>query len=117
MFQKKLEVSAAYAQRFYMRKLWGPHFSVHVCILEQLKSPSGLQGQPHVRCIAIIQMGGDQGKSDYEQLSELYCIIEWYTTPVNNIIKENNAFKFSVLEKNVKVFNASYFIFWIVKSY
>lgn len=37
------------------------------CILHQLKFPNALQGQPHIKHIAVVHMGGHKGISDSEQ--------------------------------------------------
>lgn len=49
-----------------MGKARGLHYGVRCGILDQLKFPGGLQGQPQVQHIAVIQIGGDWGMSDHE---------------------------------------------------
>lgn len=36
-------------------------------VMSQLKVPSTLQGQPHVKGTAVVQSGGHEGISDHEQ--------------------------------------------------
>lgn len=45
----------------------GLHYYVNCFILDQLRFPVDLRRQPHIENIAVIQMGGDQGMSDYEK--------------------------------------------------
>lgn len=50
-----------------MGKLRGAQYPAICCILDQLQFPDDLQGQSHVECTAMAQLGSDQDMREWEQ--------------------------------------------------